>query len=73
MQFKFGHFPVGESLGACLINIMTTTTIWCAKAKPIQFLVAFDEFLNGKHFALKLQKIERLQIQAIMTNYFKVS
>ena len=36
-------------------------------------LVAFDEFLKGKHFAVKLQKIERLQIQAIMTNYFKVS
>ena len=71
MQFKLGHFPVGKSLGACLINIITT--IWCAKAKSIQFLVAFDEFLNGKHFALKLQKIERLQIQAIMTNYFKVS
>ena len=36
-------------------------------------LDAFDEFLKGKHFALKLQKIERLQIQAIMINYFKVS
>ena len=72
MQFKLGHFPLGESLGACLINIMTTIYYGVLKLSLFN-LVAFDEFLKGKHFAVKLQKIERLQIQAIMTNYFKVS